>query len=56
MRTIGVDSVSGIRMAGRLVATLLVLVTCGVVAGAVVGYALSRTVDLLLGVVGSGYG
>jgi hypothetical protein len=49
MRTIGADSDSGIRIAGRLVTTLLVLVVCGVVAGAVVGYLLSRTVDLLLG-------
>ena len=54
MRTIGADSVSGIRMAGRLVTTLLVLVMFGAVTGAVVGYAISRTVDLLLGLVVSG--
>ena len=54
MRTIGADSDNGIRMVGRLVTTLLVLVVFGVVTGAVVGYALSRSVDLLLGLVQSG--
>ena len=54
MRSIGADSDNGIRIAGRLVTTLLVLVMFGVVAGAVLGYALSRTVDLLLGLFPSG--
>lgn len=48
MRTVGPDRVSGIRIAGRLVATLLVLVAFGAVTGAVVGYAISQTVEVLL--------
>jgi hypothetical protein len=45
------DADHGFRLIGRLALTLVLLVTFGLATGAAIGYVLSRTVALLLGLV-----